>query len=174
MKNKSLNIRIIANDGFELIDVANALFVQNKINEKHYREFVSSFLNTFANNFLFNDENQPLVNKVSKLVDECDEYVAGAFASEMGSCFEDDEEPSELRSNFMEVQTLLGQKKFIEEEITEAKQKLEDYKQQTALALKAYSEAEAMNKFARGQLNKSLDQVNNGLGFGDMTSAEDS
>lgn len=173
MKNKSLNIRIIANDGYELIDVANALFVQNKISEKHYRDFVSNFLAILSNNFL-TGEKQELVNKVSKIVDECDEYVASSFASEMGSCFEDGEDSCELRSTFLEVETLLGQKKFIQEEIAEEKQKLEDYKLQTEMALKEYSEIEVMNKFSKGQLKKTFDQINNGLGFDGVTSAEES
>jgi len=156
---KAINIRIFSEEGFELIDIANALCDQDIINDLAYKDFVCELLNTFHNNFA-KPEDKECIAKVAKLIDQSDETLIDDFRRREGSIFEDKYEKNtcELRSNFMTVETLIRKKEMLEEEIKLKQEKLEDYEQQLEKALKEFAETKAMNKLFTGKLNETLAQ----------------
>ncbi len=155
---KPINIRIFSKEGFELIDIANALCDQGTIDDLAYKDFVCELLNTYHNNFA-SPENKECLAKVAKLIDQSDETLIDDFRSQ-GSIFDKEYEPNscEIRSNFMTLETLIRKNEMLEEEIKLKQEKLEDYDQQLEEALKKFAETKAMDKLFTGKLHETLAQ----------------
>tara|TARA_R100000773_G_scaffold21344_1_gene18916 strand:- start:566 stop:1072 length:507 start_codon:yes stop_codon:yes gene_type:complete len=156
---KPINIRIFSKEGFELIDIANALYDQGTIDDLAYKDFVCELLNTFHNNFA-KPEDKECLSKVSKLIDQSDETVIDDFRCQ-GSIFDKEYEPNvcEIRSNFMSVETLLRKKEMLEGDVNLLLEQIEDYKKQKEQALEEFAEIKVKNKLFTNTLKSKLDSI---------------
>jgi len=159
MKEKILSLQIYSVDELALIDVANALFSQKRIEDNDYREFVKTYLSELHNRYLWEGEEKDTVIKAIQIIeDKKDEVLVEAIVDDYGSKFDDDS-PSELRSSFLNLKSLETHKEKLNKDIGELEIRKEALKKLNEEILLEYATVKAQVGLYKKTLNSQLSRL---------------
>lgn len=159
MKEKILSVQIYSVDELALIDVANALFSQKRIEDDDYREFVKCYLYELHNRYLWDKTEQDIINQAINIIeDKKDEVLVEAIVDDYGSKFDDDS-PSELRSSFLNLKSLETHKEKLNKDIEELELRKEALKKLNEEILLEYATVKAQVGLYKKTLNSQLSRL---------------